>query len=688
MMESGQNAACLALIEKLAADKPECACLDAAKLSLLRAQEQWPEALELAERFYKREPENSLAASELAMSYAFCDRWKDAVSTIIDGIERCEDSSIHSSLLTGMLVVGEKALADGNVIPALSIARQLQLFQRTAEQGHNLYVRGLRTELPLVAKDLVFNRDCPADFPEAAQFRKAANYVVSARWKKGLAILETLIPHAEIWPELWKNIALLRLCLGEIDSAAEALSRYSRCEKCPQEDAADAELLRLCMVNDPLGDCIDLQHLVCKIGDAEKAQEALLSDKRFQAVDFNPGDFSQINAPPPRMMFSVMDRPFAPVEEKITAQNISSLLADMLLYGKETDRDARLEFIDVRSTEKDLIMGLVQEVLGSWILGWDEPQTVHTLSSTFLQLQPRFLADLKRNDPREGQRETLREIFEETFVSHWLDQPLGLLDGKTPREASPDPNFTIRVLGAIQVIDFWLTGSPAQSLCNTLRQRLNLPTLGVIPVPDEMSYASNPGPFQEDEQLAPSFLDKQPIWRWYRIDARSLPTPALLRGFHESILFNDARTTVPFAEAVLERPINDMPYFFRKEAIRQLILKAQYDFDTEGALILIEKGMNEADEAKSSDAWLNVMEIPFRLGQGDFPKAQELIAHVMQYHRREQDAMLLLQNLLVSLGLINPDGTPVSRDDFAGGPPPTEAVEEPAPAASKLWVPD
>ena len=698
MMENGQNAGCLALIEQLEAAKPDCACLDAAKLSIFRVQERWLEGLELAERFYRREPENPLAASELAMSYAFCDRWKDAVSTVIDGIERWEDSSVHSALLTALLVVGEKAISDGNVIPALSIARQLQLFQRTAAQGQNLYHRGLRAKLPLVAKDMVFNRDCPADFPEMQQFLAAANYVVSARWKKGLAILESLIPHTEIWPELWKNIALLRLCLGEIDSAADALFQYTRCGKCSLEDAADAELLRLCMVPDPLGDSTDLLSLVCKISYAEKVQETLLSDKRFRAVDFNPGEFTDDDDPPPRMMFSVLDRPFIPLEEKITAENITSLLADLLLYGKETDREARLEFLEVRSPEKERITALTQEVLGQWILGWEEPDIIHSVSSTFLQLQPRFLADLNREASREEESLSLKNIFEEYFISHFLNQPFGLLDGKTPLQAASDPAYAVRILGTVLVVDFWLTDSPARSLCNTLRERLNLPMPDPIPVPEEMSRVANPAPVPEqaDEQiLAPSFLDKQPIWRWYRIDARSLPTGALLRGFHESILFHDSRTTLPFAEAILERPLRDVPYFFRKEALRQLIFKAQADFELETAMALVETGIREAEETKNSDAWLNVMEIPFQLGQGNLAKAQELIAHVMQFHRREQEAMLLLQNLLMSLGLLNPDGTPVSpaalrssAGSSAGASAPLSIADDPPPTASKLWVPD
>lgn len=691
MMEDEQNAACLAFIEQLEKNHPDCACLTAAKLSMLRTQERWNESLEVAEMFYQREPDNPLAASELAMSYAFSDRWEDAISTIIDGIERWEESSIHVSLLTGLLVVGEKALADGNVIAALSIARQLQMFTQTAEQGQSLYFRSLRSELPLIAKDMVFNPDCPSDFPALESFQRAANYVISARWKKGLAILESLVSHANLWPELWKNIALLRLCLGNISGAAEALGEFTRCENCEREDAADAELLRMCMIPDPLGDMIELLSLVCSVNDGEKVQEILLSDKRFISMDFNPRVFIETGTPPPKNAFCLLDRPLVDPQQELTLENISSQLGDCILFGKETDRDARVELINIRSNEKDRILAQIQDCIGPCIVSWEEPVPMGSFSRTFLSLKSRFVLGAEHQNTLNEKREQFVALFQDCFISDWCGTPLGFLDGKTPGEAAKDPAYHVRILGAIEVIDFWLTGNRARDLCNPLRRTLGLPTLESIRVPERFNRDNVSQKDLEELKsgiVRETFLNEVPIWRWYRVEMNDLPLNALVQGLHESLMYDEVRASLSFSGEIMKFPCSEVPYPLRREALRQMIHKAQSDADLVEMEKLLEQGKKEAAENHASDAWINVMEIPMYLARGEDQKAQRTISHIVSAHGEDPEAMQMLQSLFISMGFLNPDGTPV---DLPAAYPDSSASVEPGQSpqsGSKLWVPD
>lgn len=712
MLEDRQNAACLAFIEQLEQSKPDCACLACAKLSIHRAEERWEDSLEVAKKFYARESDNPLAASELAMSYAFCNRWSEAISVIIDGIEAWEETSIHSSLLTGLQVIGETALVEGNYIPAIQISQQLLVFDKTVEQGSDLYARAIQADLPLVAKELTFRQDYPDDFPEIEQFQKAANYIISARWKKGLAIMESLTPHADAWPNLWKNIALFRLCLGQTDSAIDALTKYIHNKNVSLEDATDAELLRLCMIPDPLGDCVDILHLTCEINDVDKVQEILLSDKRFKTLS---GDLSALrtsDSPPPKLAFSFLDRPLVGPEEELTPENISMLLSEVLLFGKETDRNARLTFTELRSTEKDKLIQFLQELIGPYIITWNEPMILQTFSETFLLLHARFIVDQQHRvknaettasgasqeevekSPQE-QREYFEEIFRNKFVSDWINHPMGLLDGKTPAQAAGDPNYRIPLLGAIQVIDFWMADLPSNEFCDGICARLNLPPFGPIPVPKECSRAFVASPkLDEWEQhdIIPIFLQKIPISRWYRVDIPALSLYDLLWGYRKALLYRESKTLALFAEEILTFPAQEIPPFFRQDSIRQLIIQAQRNHDLERAFQLIEQGKEDAALWKHSDGWINLTEVSLRLMAGDMPNAIEVISHIMENHRREPEIVHQLQQILVSFGLITPDGSSAVRP---APPEPQRSILEPQPpqdaspeSASKLWVPD
>jgi hypothetical protein len=76
-------------------------------------------------------------------------------------------------------------------------------------------------------------------------------------------------------------------------------------------------------------------------------------------------------------------------------------------------------------------------------------------------------------------------------------------------------------------------------------------------------------------------------------------------------------------------------------------------------------------------------EAALRLLLGQAEEFQLIITDVARQHRNEPEAMTELQMLLMSLGLINPDGTPRAMGPVAGA-----GAQAPAASESKLWTPD
>jgi hypothetical protein len=76
------------------------------------------------------------------------------------------------------------------------------------------------------------------------------------------------------------------------------------------------------------------------------------------------------------------------------------------------------------------------------------------------------------------------------------------------------------------------------------------------------------------------------------------------------------------------------------------------------------------------------MELSLRFGHGDEEQAMRLLQHIESQHIREPGVAQTLTQMLINIGVLNPDGTP------AGVPGRPAAGAPPAPEPSKLWTPD
>lgn len=697
LMEDHQPSACISFIEQLERKKPGCACLSVAKLTMLRQDERWTESLEVAKSFYLREPENPLAASELAISYALLNQTEEALLTVIDGIERWEETSIHSAHLTALQVLGEKAVEDQDVFLALGIARQLQQFEQTAQQGTTLFARATQIPSTCIARSITFDFDCPDDFPlpERESFLRAVNYFVSARWKKSLTILESLLPHVESWPKLWLDISILRYYLGHTVDATNALSQYAACPGIPVEDAVDAELLRLSLSKNPLGDQIDIYRWTCDIQDCDRVREVLLSDSRFRSIPFDPRQVAGGDSPPPMLIFAVQDKP-EPTIEQLTRENASYSLCSAMLFGKQTDRDARIELVLLKSTDKDQVATLLTELIGPQILRWEEPHVLGSGSATELQLQRSASIKNPETDAEsQALTEKLQSFMLEDLQDFYVNYPYGFLGGKTPTESVKEPVLKNRVLAGIELLESWLPYDLYRPFGDSLRKRLGLPAREMIPIPAEFKRGATGTDLADtDPSKEGHFVDMIPTWRWDRIDWSAIKTGELLFAFHLSFYLNDRRLITLISRPLLERPVAEVGFQFRQQAYQVLIQQAFTSMELEQVNKLLEQAREEQKTQTDSDSWLNLIEVNAALAQGDVVKFQDIATHLMTEHRSEPETMQTLFHMFRQLGLVNQDGSLAIRNPQQPGPsamspvsPIVSSETESAPT-SKLWVPD
>jgi hypothetical protein len=157
----------------------------------------------------------------------------------------------------------------------------------------------------------------------------------------------------------------------------------------------------------------------------------------------------------------------------------------------------------------------------------------------------------------------------------------------------------------------------------------------------------------------------------------------LVTAFRRAVLFHAREALRRFSLAIVERP----GFADRPERTQAYTMLARTADNFEQALVHVEEGRQAALAAGKSCAAWDLMEIPFRFGQGQAREAITLVQHVQRQHAKEPGVMERLTQILVDVGLLRPDGTPAMP---AGRHPAAGAEPAEAPAAaepSRIWTP-
>ena len=196
----------------------------------------------------------------------------------------------------------------------------------------------------------------------------------------------------------------------------------------------------------------------------------------MQNVPFDPAQFREANEPPPLSVFLLLDREIPANSQNLSRDNVPKVLGEMLLYGKETDRPARVEFSAVKSADFEAKLKHLGDSLGQWAgekLGEEETGRISAVAAA-LSINWRFPDDT----PLDVRKRLMQEQRTLSLLSIWPNLPMGVLDGKTPRQAVADPAGQIRVQATILQMDL---AEPVENPdYNKLRRSLGLATLEPI----------------------------------------------------------------------------------------------------------------------------------------------------------------------------------------------------------------
>jgi len=662
MIEGDQNLAALLAIETAEAKYPARASLMALKGPLLRQLGRIDQARANAAAFLEKHPDNPVALAESAVLTTLKQGSLEALPLLLRAL-KFQSEGLLPRVYDAMRVLCSELLRDGHWLPARQLLRMDLAFNSENEQAVKAMVELQRSpRIPLLIKDPPPVVDTADEAPAEAGFAE-----VRARMDALdlIGAAERLAELAEESgePSLWQKAGVMRGYLGQVRRSQEALRKYAAMDV-PLDDAVEAEGLAMLQDDDPFGDAIDVLLLSWKVQDVERLQTALTLDRRAQTEPVDPSPWAQSGSPPPKMGCSLLDRPLPSSPAELSEEQMPLMLGRAFLFGRQTDREAEFQVAGVRENQRDALVALLQETAGDCLSAEPEQEVIDSVSATYEQFQPRWY-------PPEGvsPQEILslsQEAVRRSLLQQWPERPLGVLDGKTPREAAADQRLHARLLAVIQVLRTSMAGDDKTADLEVLRSQLGLPELGPID-PAEVDIAT------------------LPLVRLSRLMVDKATDEQLAIGFKRAASYGASEAIQRLGREWTQRPS------FATDPNRLFVYHqlAQSASTPDEALQYIAAGRQALPESgRGACAAWDLMELPVRITQQHGQAAVELIQHIAQNHMKEPGVQEAFAQTLMQFGLLGPDGRvampTAGMGDGAGETPDGEPASG---QAGTIWTP-
>ena len=672
MLEGDQRLACLERINQLDTKHPDRACLLSMKAMLEAQLADEGKAEATLSRFIEKYPGNPVALAEEATIKATKQGGKTAVEPLQRAIA-ASSGAMMPQVFDAITVVASRLLADGQYLAARGhLMLVVDLSGQQDERAISLITQlDGSAQLPLLMKESQPLAVAPEDALWKKGFESAMELLRRAQWLEATNKLLELAKSAGDWPPIWRNIATLRLWLAETPGAIEALRKYARqplgsSAAPPLDDMVEAEATAQ-MIDADNADFVDVLTIPYPIVEFDRLIALLSTDSRLIRLPVDLARLATEDQPPPKAAMWVVDRTPPASGKGIAREQVPRIVGQIFAFGKQTDREARLELVTYRTDELTESQRVLSEVLGDTlgqagaeVITTRTPAVSHALSWNWR------LPD----DTPIAEREALignerRKVILET----WPTMKLKVLDGRSASEAARDPAMRVPLLAAILILEL-SSMSESQNLdYNELRGKLNLPLAN---------------------KIDPAGVNVMvlPLARLHRLDAPKLTDEQLETAYARATHYRHVTAVRLFSEEVLSRPSMEKT-IPKQEVYGQL---AQIERDPQKAIGYIDEARKAAEASGESSAPWDITEMTMRLSMGDFPTADRLLQHIRSEHIREPGVAQTLFQVLVEAGVIRPDGTPTMAPPSqtvgpGAGMMPGVAAAPAADTGAKLWTP-
>jgi len=669
LFEGEQYQACLEMLEKLQRQHPDRPCLFAMKIMNLLQLQKFPEAAQVVEQFLQKYPDNPVALWEKAFLTALQDTGEEAYRWLLRALDQWEKIS-SGCLVRVISLVANRLLEEQKYLAARPLIRFGTVFSDEPwAEDFQQWGRKLdsATSIPLPLRETFSWRPkLLENTPAGESGEQVRQKINNGDWLGAAEQLEQLTQTYPQEPGLWWHLAVLKGWLLDIPGAINALRRYASLDV-PETETILAEATILALSSDPLEDRVPQYELIYTPKDVSDLQAAFALSKQILPYSGQLPFRSEEHEIPPRAWYLLLDRPALESNQTPSEDTLPNILTFAALYGRQIDREARLEIYGVYDGNRAPIESLLNSFVDQGLCSDPTVEQIGEISAT----QACFWWDILPPARKDGNLDMGWEdqIRQKRFLDRWLDQPLGIFQGRSPRQAAQDPQCKNR----LEAVLLWLEHLATQSHYPWQRAQVRQ-QLGLSP--------------QEPIDPEKSPLATLPLYQWPDVDITKLSDADIPQGFLYASHFRYVPAMDRLANAFLARPsLTEHPVW-----LSACYYAAHAAIPSDQAGVLIAQGRQQNLQKGLSCAVWDLLELTYRIQRKEPALLDKLIQHILQQHQHEPGVLERLIEILEPLGFFASEphgqGGPGTAPSEETSPLWTPEKEQGSASPKKLWTPD
>lgn len=670
MIEGGQVVPGLDRLKSILEEHPDAAWALAIRGRLLLDLREYDTLSENAERFIRLQPSNPLALTQRAAALVFAQDVQGATDSLLEALNE-SGREVDAFLMDVALIVAMGLAQDGVILSARVYSLLAISSQGYEAEQANSFLAQLDTSPRVnhLLKSVPQLIERPADVAWGERCDEAVGLLRSNKVLLAQDKFESLRRTAPAEAPILSGLFHCAVWRGDLERQTEMANQLSEVESLSTETRQRYRAIGSLLT--PIGTIsVDSQSIHVEFENIDQAEMALIASDRTEQLP--PEHLSQLQVPEseirPRSAFFIIDRVIDSDSDDLSAADCPGSLGMVAVYGRQTDRSAQAIAYDVTGDRVDTVRGILIAAIPDGKVVLDEsrpiPLTYAIGDRPIFQIQPRSMAELTKfnlefSADRDGKRACQLQ--------------LPLLGGKSLAETANDDSLALERGAVVRILE---GHEPIISLDGALSQVYEIANVQPLPT----------------LQPTDDTLNQLTCADFFRVNPDKLSSTQLY------VLASNARSTggMTACRRFAKKLVESIPDKPDTESQAQMAMEGYvlWMLSTPEPVASIKIGDHAIEFAKANEqnfAAILLARLELNLSMSDQDGFRQTLTNIEQNYGKDPAVMARVQQLLVQLGIIHPDG---SLRQQPGPAPAAAAPGEFTPAAPPeersggVWTPD